>query len=244
MGFLNKLFGKDDTTNQPVEPIAPGNLEPCKTEQELIERFGGIGLERQLDFAEVIGNNGWNIDIQKAEISFGADLTYPIQVLGSFSHASETWLWAWANTQSALPESVLQQALQLKKYGEDNEIDLLRNSQFDATMDDLHLIGMTASGMFGSSAYYIADYGQGAMVVTIKSNTLDKNQKDQHLRIATVFPQLISQFEMNHKAALLNYLSAKQYDVVDEVLKLTGTKNGHSINAEFDELNRLTKLNA
>lgn len=243
MGFLKKLFGKEAEAEQPNEVKPPPNLRPCKTEQELIERFGGIGFEKQLDFGDAIGNNNWNIDLQKGEISFGSDLVFPIQVLGSFSHGSETWLWAWANTQSNLPENILQQALHLKKYGEENEIDLLTSSEFDATINDLHLIGMTASGMFGANAYYIADYGNGAMVVTIKSSTLDKIRKDQHLKIATVFPQLISQFEMNHKAALLNYLAAKGYAVLDESRKLTGTKNENTITAEFDELNRLTKLN-
>lgn len=137
----------------------------------------------------------------------------------------------------------MQQALHLKKYGEENGIDLLTSSEFDATINDMHLIGMTASGMFGANAYYIADYGKGAMLVSIRSSALDKTQKDHHLKIATVFPQLISQFEMNHKAALSNYLAAKGYAVLHESLKLTGTKNGNTITAEFDELNKLTKLN-
>ncbi len=242
MGFLNKLFGNEGEAEQPNESKAQQDQIPCKTEQELLERYGGIGFEKQLDFADVIGNHSWNVDMQTGEITFGPGLTFPIQVLGTFSHSSETWLWAWANTQSGLPENLLQQANQLQKYGAENEIDLLNISQFDATTDDLHLIGMVASGMFGASAYYIADYGQGAMVVTIKSDLVDKARKDDHYRIATVFPQLISQFEMNHKAALSNYLNTKGYAVLEDGAKLTGTKNGNTITAEFDEFDRLTKL--
>lgn len=242
MGFLNKLFGNEGGGEQPHQTEPLQNQNPCKTEQELIERYGGLAFEKQLDFADVIGNNSWNVDMQIGEITFGPELVFPIQVLGTFSHSSETWLWAWANTQSGLPDNVLQQALQLKKYGEDNEIDLLHNSEFDASKDDLHLIGLIASGMFEASAYYIADYGQGAMVVTIKSDVINKARKNDHYRIPTVFPQLISQFEMNHRIALLNYLQAKGYTVVKDALKLTGTKNGNTITAEFDEQNRLTKL--
>jgi len=242
MGFLNKLFGNDGGAEQPESSKLQQNQHPCKTEQELLERYGGIGFERQLDFADLIGSNSWNVDMQKGEMDFGPGLVFPIQVLGSFSHSSETWLWAWANTQSGIPQKLLQQALQLQKYGADNEIDLLNISQFDATKDDMHMIGMVASGMFGASAYYIADYGQGALVVTIKSDLIDKVQKNDHYRIPTVFPQLISQFEMNHKAALSNYLMAKGYKVTENDRKLTGSKNGNTITAEFDELDRLTKL--
>ena len=97
--------------------------------------------------------------------------------------------------------------------------------------------------MFNSSGYYIADYGQGAMVVTIKSDKVDKIRKDNHQRILTVFPQLISQFEMNHNSALTNYLTAKNYDISENGTKLIATKNGNTITAEFDELSQLTKLN-
>jgi len=243
MGFLNKLFGQGEKTERPNETKPSQNLQPCKTQQELIERFGGIAFDKQLDLGEVIGDSSWNVDMTKGEISFGTNLVFPIQVLGTFSHSSETWLWAWANTKSGLSESVTELAQQLKKYGEENGIDLLRNSEFDATKDDLHLIGLIASGIFNTSGYYIADYGQGTMVVTIESDKVDKIRKDNHHRILTVFPQLISQFEMNHKLALKNYLTDKGYNISENGTKLTATKNGQTITAEFDELSRLTKLN-
>ena len=230
-------------TEQPNETNPQQYLTPCKTGQELIERFGGNSFDKQIDLGEVIGKNNWNVDMAKGEISFGANIVFPIQVLGTFSHSSETWLWSWANSKSELPENLTQQAEQLKKYGEDNGIDLLKNSEFDASKDDLHLIGLIASGMFNSSGYYIADYGQGSMVVTIKSDKVDKIRKDNHHRILTVFTQLISQFKMNHNFALTNYLTAKNYSISENGTKLIATKNGNTITAEFDDLSRLTKLN-
>jgi hypothetical protein len=243
MGFFNKIFGRGEKTEQLDETQPQQNSGPCKTEQELIERFGGNSFDKQIDLGEIIGENDWNVDMTKGEISFGSNLVFPIQVLGTFSHSSETWLWAWANTKSGLSENMTQQAHQLKKYGEENEIGLLSNSEFDATIDDLHLIGLIASGIFNSSGYYIADYGQGAMVVTIRSEKVDKIHKDNHHRILTVFPQLISQFEMNHNLALTNYLIAKGYKTLENGTKLTATKNENTITAEFDDQSRLLKLN-
>ena len=244
MGFFNKFFGQNDKIEQTSETQPQQYLTPCKTEQELIERYGGIAMDKQLNFGEFIGNNNWNINIANGEISFGTDIVLPIQVLGTISHSSQTWLWAWANTKSGLSENVIKQSLQLKKYGEENEIDLLKNDTFDFTKEDLHLIGIIASGIHNSSGYYICDYGQGAMVVTIKSEKVDKiNKEDNHYRILTVFPQLISQFEMNHNYALTNYLIAKGYTISENGTKLSATKNGQIITAEFDELSRLTKLN-
>lgn len=214
----------------------------CKNEQELLERYACIAWEKQKDFAEVIGNNNWNIDMGKGELSFGTDLHFPIQVLGTISHAAQNWLWAWANNMSGLSPKLIEQSLQLKAYGEENNIPLLSNDNFDFSKEELHIMGMIASGMFGSSAYYIADYGQGAMVVTVKSELVDKHYKDSHHAILTVFPQVMMQYEMNHRLALTHYLNAKGYTITENGQELSGTRNGNTIQATFDELSRLTQL--
>jgi hypothetical protein len=242
MGLLSKFFKQSETPNKTIIS-KESNLNPCKTEKELIERYGGIAFDKQIDFGEVIGSNSWNVDMEQGTISFGETLVFPMQVLGTISYSTMTWLWAWANTKSGLSENVIQQSLKLKKYGEENNITLLRNDTFYFSKDNLHLIGLIASGMFNSSGYYIADYGQGAMVVTIKSDKIDKSRRENCHRILTVFPQLISQFEMNHKLALTNYLTAKGYDISEDGNIVTGTKNGTIIKGQFDELSRLTSLN-
>lgn len=214
----------------------------CKTEQELLEKYACIAWEKQTDFAGLIGNNNWNIDMGKGELSFGPDLLFPIQVLGTISHEAQNWLWAWANTMSGLSPRLIEQSLQLKAYGEENHIPRLSDDSFDCTKDEFHIMGMIASGMFGSSAYYIADYGQGAMVVTVKSDVGDKGFKNSHQTILTVFPQVISHYEMNHRLALKHYLTAKGYNITENGQELSAVRNGDTIRATFDGLSRLTGL--
>ena len=125
MGFLNKLFGKGTKTGKgteaeqgakvkqgakvdqvtraengaKVEQVTftkkPDDSLPYRIEQKLIERFGGIAFDKQYDFATVIGNNKWNIDMTKEEISFGANLDFPMQVLGT-----STSRWSSSGTVS------------------------------------------------------------------------------------------------------------------------------------------------
>lgn len=243
MSLFGKLFGRSNKSTPADEAMSFQDATPCSTVEELLERYGGIALDKQLNFGDVIGNNSWDVDIAQGTISFGPHLTFPMQVLGTISHASQTWLWAWANTKSGLPEGIIQQSLLLKKYGEDHQIDLLRNDTFDFSKDQLHIVGLIASGMFHSSGYYIADYGQGAMVVTVKSNAVDRSVSEDQHKVLTVFPQLISQFDMNHKNALTHYLSAKGYVVTISENNLTGAKNGNTITAEFDRSSRLININ-
>ena len=144
MGLFNNLFKKkeeDTESNTNQVNIA----KHFTSENDFLEKYGALALEKQRNLYTVTGGLSWNVDMNKEEITFGDDLTFPMQVLGSFSHSSETWLWLWENKAGGYAESVMQQALSLKKYGEENNIDLLTVGKFDAVPNDLHLIGMIAT---------------------------------------------------------------------------------------------------
>jgi hypothetical protein len=94
MGLFSKLFGQSDKSAPADNQTAQQEPTPCKTKQELLERFGGIALDKQIDFGEVIGNHSYKVVMEQGTISFGQKFTFPMQVLGTISHSSQTWLWA------------------------------------------------------------------------------------------------------------------------------------------------------
>ncbi len=215
---------------------------PAHTEQDLLERYAALAYDKQTDLYELIGDNSWNADLNAGTITFGPQLVFPVQVLGTFSHASETWLWAWANAQADLPAPLLRQARQLQAYGEQHGIDLLIVGQFDATPGDLHLLGSVAVGLCAASAYYVADYGTGTMVLTIKSTQVEQLPRNDFARIARVFPQVISTFEMRHRPAFIHYLAHKGYAVTETADAVSATVGGRTLTATFDHLGRLLNL--
>lgn len=243
MGIFNNLFKKNEEKTEAI--IKQENISKHFTsENDFLEKFGASALEKQRNLYDVTGGLSWNVDMDKEEITFGDHLTFPMQVLGSFSHSSETWLWIWENKAGGYAESVMKQALLLKQYGEENNIDLLAVGKFDAVENDLHLIGMIAVEMFNGSGYYLGNYGQGTMVVTIKSDIIDKVESEELARILTIFPELISTFEIqNHKNAFTNYLTQKGYQLTLNGNEIKAEKNENVINAVFNENNLLTKLN-
>ncbi|MGI4874195.1 MAG: DUF6882 domain-containing protein [Janthinobacterium lividum] len=224
------------------DQYASSALPVYHTEQELLEQFAAIGFEKQLDLGEVIGERNWNVDLTTSEISFGDGFTFAMQALGTFSRESDTWLWAWANTQTPFTEAGTRQARQLRQYGEANGIALLANPDCEATAGDLHRLGLIAVGFFNASGYYLADYGQGIMLLTLTSPQLEAARRENDYRVFRVFSEVISQFEMRHQPALAAYLQAKGYEVSTNPHTLTATKNGNTVTASFDELGRLTKL--
>jgi hypothetical protein len=220
----------------------PPALPPAQTEQELLERYAALAYDKQNDLYEVIGDNSWNADTEAGTISFGPELVFPLQILGTFSASSQTWLWAWANAQSELPARLLAQAEQLRAYGEQHGIELLTASEFDATEQDLHLVGIIASGMFEASGYYLADYGQGIMVVTVESELIDQVPKNDFARIPHAFPQVISAFEMQHRPAFIHYLTQKGYAVTETADSVSAVVDAGTLTATFDPLGRLANL--
>lgn len=243
MGIFDNIFKKKEekaaSTNTQNNPIISFD-----SENDFLEKFGALALEKQRNLYTVTGGLSWNVDMNKEEITFGDDLTFPMQVLGSFSHSSETWLWLWENKAGGYAESVMQQALSLKKYGEENNIELLSVGKFDAVPNDLHFIGMVATTMFNLSGYYLGNYGQGTMVVTIKDDSIDNAESEELSRILTVFPELISTFDIvNHKNAFTNYLSQKGYKLTVNGNEVKAEKSDNVINAAFNQHNLLTSLN-
>ncbi|MCU0448700.1 MAG: hypothetical protein MUC97_02490 [Bernardetiaceae bacterium] len=240
MGFLDSLFGKKKAA--PTSPATQPPPGPPLTELEAMNRFGGLALEKQLDFGEQVGELAWRADVQLGTITFGETITYPMQILGTFSEGNQSWLWAWANAQSNLPAEVLRHALKLKQMGQENGLTLLKTPSFAFTANELHVLGCLASGLLGLDAYYIANYGQGAMLVGLQSPAIAQLRKDTHLRVFTVFPQLISQFEVEHRPALAHYLRAKGYMLTEAPGQLVGVRNGQTVTAQFDDQGRLTQL--
>ena len=210
--------------------------------QKLLEKIGGFALERQLFFAEMVGKMNWNVDVGKGEITFGNDLVFPMQIIGTFSHSSETWLWSWANAQSGLPEKVIAHAKELKEYGKTHKIAFLKEKEFEIERDDLHYVGLVALGLSESNGYYLGNYGAGTMCLTISSKEISKAFPNDHVSILTTFPQLISQFELNHKEAFLNYLDQKKYKVEKNSNVIIGTNKKNKVEATFDDIGRLKNL--
>jgi len=55
-------------------------------------------LERQLRLGTLIGDqHQWTFDMASGRLQFNEQHSFPVQLLGSESEESNTWLWAWAN---------------------------------------------------------------------------------------------------------------------------------------------------
>ena len=240
-----------------------------RTLHDLYTQHAALSLEKQLALGEVIGDRDFSFDADVGVMRFGPDLAFPMQVLGSVSRQSSTWLWAWASAQP-LPPALLQAAHQLKALGQRDGIDELVEEEFDivpppAPVESLlhlhqqltsagddegpldgHYMALLAAGVCQADAYYGADYGRGiAYVLLPRVPAAADHLSDEPARMAAVFAQLLLlPYPLDHRAAFAAYVQQKGYTAEQNGRQVRGTKAEHQLVATFDHTGRLSALEA
>lgn len=208
-------------------------------------------LDKQLSLGDMLGEHEWTFDMQSGKITFTSGRllsrvrrTFAAQILGTESEVSNTWLWSWANTQSEIPARMLYAANRLKAKGQNEGIPEFTDPSFPLNTITGHQVAMIASGLLAADCYYRGPYENGAIYVLIKDPSFSRPKYDPRERIAEVFPQLLSAFDIvDHKRALLAYFGfyglhpAEKGDMV-----LASSPGGELLLAEFDKTNRLVAL--
>src|SRR5262245_17159005 len=123
----------------------------------LVLRYAASVFDRQLHLNELVGNLDWDVDLTAGVLNFGDRSRWSVQLLGSESQASRTWLWAWANP-SGLPGELVQASLALRQFGEENGIPELVEPQIPLEKVNGHLLSLIACGLTDADAYYRAPY--------------------------------------------------------------------------------------
>lgn len=191
----------------------------------------------------MLGDHDWQLDLEAGTIAFNRRHTFPIQVLGTESEISGTWLWAWANDISPIPSHLLQAANQLRTLGIQEHIPEFSNAELALDRTQGHQLAMVAIGVGQSSCYYRCAYDGGAAFVLIDAPDIQQHDNGSASRIIEVFNELISTFTLNHRKAFVAYLKYKEYKLAIKGSILEGVgSDGATIRATFDKYNRLSNI--
>lgn len=246
MSIFKKIFGKTekDNTNPEINQseFSIINKPDYKNFNDLVNQNAGLSFEKQQNLNEITGGLAWNINLNTSTLSFG-NIDLPIEVIGSLSFNDYSWMWGWANSKSGIPENLLKSSLNIKKIGEEKQIEEFTKGHFSVEEGFEHKMGTVASGILGADAYFCANYGQGTMVLTLKSDKIPKIDNNKTEKILTTFPQVIGGMDLNHKEAFKSYLIDLNFKLNVSESKIKGLKNNKTLVAEFDEMNRLKTLN-
>jgi hypothetical protein len=218
--------------------MAPGN-----TLQSYLEQYALTSLEKRDKLESVIGEHQHELDLEAGTIRFN-ELQFPVQVIGTESYNTLTWLWAWADEQSEIPASMLQSAVQLRIWGAEAGIPEFTMPSVDLDRADGQAIAMIAAEVCKASCYYRDSYEGGALYLLIFDKIIDSQPSFDRQRLLTGLADLHSQYELNHRIAVLSYLTEKGLSPVEQRNMINcELESGERLIAEFDEAGRLIIVN-
>jgi len=208
------------------------------------ESFALLSLEKQEKFARLIGDHTMELDFETGIARFTDDLAFPFQVLGTESDNTLTWLWAWADEQSELPEDLLKASLQMREWGAREGIRECTVPSSDLDGVDGHVLSMIAAEVCRASCYYHDAYDGGASFLLLFGDPIDRQPSFDMAALSRAFSHLISLYECNHRAALLSYFRGKVLPFSEQGNAVLGElESGENLRAEFDETGRLLSMN-
>lgn len=211
---------------------------------DLFSVEAGSAFARQLALGDLIGDRSWNVDIGRGEIAFGGDLAFPIQVLGTSAEQDNSWLWGWSNHQSGLPASVLEARTRIKDIGDQRGIREFVEPKFGLGTITDHMLAMLCGALVDRSCYYRAPYQGGAVFLLLEKLPAPIRAPVAAERVNTVLMQVVSNFEVDHRAMAESFLRQQGFTVKVEPAMIEATRetDGAEVRLAFDAQQRIAKV--
>ena len=214
------------------------------TFQDLLSQHIASSLLKQQALSDFLGDHNWGVDITAGTVDFGAGRVYPIQIIGTESDINKTWLWGWANDASGIPPQLLTCASTLRKLGEEQQIDVLSQAQFELGEIDGHLLTIVASGVCHADAYYRGPYDGGAVFFLIEQSPLSEQSPASPVTLVNMISSVISQFSVQHRLMVQAFLQQQGYQLTESPAEIVAFNSlGYTITVTFDEMNRISNMN-
>ena len=194
---------------------------------------------------DLVGTSNWRFDMDAGLLSFDT-FNCSVQLLGTVSEYSQTWLWAWANVESNIPERLLRSSEELRAAGRRLDVPELIEEEFSVeAFQKGHRIAMVATGILGGAAYYRGPYEGGALFMLIPELPIgNRDARPNNLQVTSDFTGFISAHECHNRAAFESYLRQKGYrfQTLSAERVVASYRSEPPIEAVFDSEGRLTEF--
>jgi len=208
----------------------------------LLSQHIGTSFAKQLAFADLLGDRDWGVDISAGVATFGDDLTYPIQVIGTEADGDASWLWAWANEQSGLPPALLSACNEMRQFGVANEIPELTERSFALEKAGGHMISLIASGLNPKCCYYRGPYDGGAMFFLVCDPPDEIIAPVAAERALATISQVVSHYDLDHRLTVTEFLGQQGFAIENAPESVVASRSDSRLEISFDATGRLTKM--
>ena len=207
------------------------------------ERYALVSLEKQARLFSFLGEHVLDLDLDAGTARYN-DISVPFQVLGTESENSLTWLWAWSDEQTELPDNLLVAARKLKAWGEKEGLQELTIPSLDLDRADGTMLSLIASEVCSASGYYRDAYQGGTVFLLVQGIALDDQLVFDRAGLILQLRDLAARYDFNHRHALLSYFHSRGLIATDA----RGTVNaelasGERVIVEFEQSGHVRTIN-
>ncbi len=211
---------------------------------EHFERCALVGREKQEKFLRLVGEHSLELDLDAGIARFTKDHSFPFQVLGTESENTLSWLWAWAEEQTEMPENLMKASQAMKVWLEARGLHEYALPSLDLDRADGTMLSLIATEVCNAACFYRDHYEGGALFILLFGTAIGSQAPFDRRELVRNLDDLIDRYDFNHRKALLSYLRsgaipfAETQDTVSAMLPA-----GERLIAEFDAAGKLTSVN-
>ncbi len=210
-----------------------------------LEPFVFLELERHFQMQEYLGPHSWGLNMDDGCVVFAIDGTNdtvrcPVQILGTLSYQTETWLWGWNNRQSDIPAKLLKCGPMIQKAARAEDTQFIATKSFRINRENhAQELAIIAAGFCELFTFYSCDVEQSALFVGIESMREIANQERTAVLAESVLTTGISMFDFKHQPAVRAYLGTPK-----KTVKSTSeyTIEGKPFCIRFDSMGRISSI--
>lgn len=252
MGWFSKkksfeeehLTVADEEDGSPAADVDPRHISPKF--RRLLTRHAGMGMDKRATLNDMLGEEfPWQFETETGKLTLAKTHVYRAYVLGTASAISNTWLWAWANQQSEIPESVLKAAASLRQFGQKENIPELTEPKIPLDRVSLLHLALVGCGLCKADLFYLGPTDHGALLLLAVAPELRERAVSHTVRTSGVVTNIAAQLgpAVDHRECIVSYLKDKGYALQDDGTTLRATApTGDPLTVTFDAQGRLKQV--
>jgi hypothetical protein len=208
------------------------------------ERCALRSFEKREKLLSLVGEHFLQLDLDEGIARFDDRIALPFQVLGTESENTLTWLWAWAEEQTEVPDRLLDASRDLRTWLEREGLNDLVRPSVDLDLADGAMFAAVAAEVCHAGAFYREHYEGGALFILLFSSEIDGQPDLDRSGLVRILGDLIAQYELDHRNLLLSYLRAKNLPFSESAETVNAQlASGERVIAEFLPGGAIARIN-
>jgi hypothetical protein len=200
-----------------------------------------FGLARSRAFDDRVAGSGASVDPTRGTIAFATLGAFPAQILGTWAHDSDTFLWSWANPGAPSWKASIGFAEQLRDRGQ-REPGWAVFTERKISPQWVHPIelGLVVSDLIGAPLFTLEAGQATALLVVGKAGLESLMPNPVHLVSLLDGAREVS--ALPARALVAPFLARLGFSIERAENEVSASRAGTSVKLTFDEHGRFTRL--